>query len=125
MPRHVRDPERYGVVEFDSTGKAISLEEKPLKPKSSYAVTGLYFYDNAIIDIAANLANDLKIHLAVIVSFNFRIKNPLGLGQVCYKNEEKSNFEGFHEQRFSALKVRFVNQKTRLKVQEYNTAQEF
>jgi glucose-1-phosphate thymidylyltransferase len=52
---HVRDPERYGVVDFDSTGRAISLEEKPLKPKSSFAVTGLYFYDNEVINIAANL----------------------------------------------------------------------
>ena len=52
---HVRDPERYGVVEFDSTGRAVSLEEKPLKPKSNYAVTGLYFYDNDVLDIAAEL----------------------------------------------------------------------
>ncbi len=52
---HVCDPERYGVVEFDANGRAISLEEKPLKPKSNYAVTGLYFYDNAILDIAAEL----------------------------------------------------------------------
>ena len=52
---HVRDPERYGVVQFDKTGRAISLEEKPEKPKSSYAVTGLYFYDNQIVDIAATL----------------------------------------------------------------------
>lgn len=52
---HVHDPERYGVVEFDAAGRAISLEEKPLKPKSNYAVTGLYFYDNAVLDIAANL----------------------------------------------------------------------
>ena len=51
----VQDPERYGVVEFDSTGKAISLEEKPSQPKSHYAVTGLYFYDNQVIDIARNL----------------------------------------------------------------------
>lgn len=52
---HVRDPERYGVVEFDAKGRAISLEEKPLKPKSNYAVTGLYFYDNDVLDIAKDL----------------------------------------------------------------------
>ena len=51
----VRDPERYGVVEFGQGGQAISLEEKPAKPRSSYAVTGLYFYDNSVLDIAANL----------------------------------------------------------------------
>ena len=51
----VRDPERYGVVEFDASGRAISLEEKPEAPKSPWAVTGLYFYDNTVIDIAANL----------------------------------------------------------------------
>ncbi len=52
---YVRDPERYGVVEFDRDGRAISIEEKPKKPRSNFAVTGLYFYDNDVIDIAKNL----------------------------------------------------------------------
>jgi glucose-1-phosphate thymidylyltransferase len=51
----VHDPERYGVVEFDAAGKAISLEEKPTQPKSNYAVTGLYFYDNRVVDIARTM----------------------------------------------------------------------
>ncbi len=52
---HVKDPERYGVVEFDAKGRAVSLVEKPIHPKSNYAVTGLYFYDNSVLGIAANL----------------------------------------------------------------------
>jgi glucose-1-phosphate thymidylyltransferase len=52
---HVRDPERYGVVEFDSTGRALSIEEKPKKPRSHWAVTGLYFYDADIVSVAENL----------------------------------------------------------------------
>lgn len=51
----VRDPERYGIVEFDATGKAISLEEKPSQPKSNFAIPGLYFYDNQVVQIAQNL----------------------------------------------------------------------
>ena len=52
---HVHDPERYGVAEFDAQGKVLSLEEKPQAPKSSYAVTGLYFYDNRVVDLAKSL----------------------------------------------------------------------
>ena len=52
---YVTDPERYGVVDFDTNGKALSLEEKPTKPKSNYAVTGLYFYDNDVLDIARDI----------------------------------------------------------------------
>jgi len=52
---HVRDPERYGVVEFDEAGQALTLEEKPVHPRSNYAVTGLYFYDNEVLNIAGKL----------------------------------------------------------------------
>jgi glucose-1-phosphate thymidylyltransferase len=62
---HVHDPERYGVAEFDAAGRVISLQEKPIRPLSNYAVTGLYFYDNQVVDLARNLKPSARGELEI------------------------------------------------------------
>ena len=75
---HVRGPERYGVVEFEEDGRVVGLEEKPEKPRSHYAVTGLYFYDNQVLDIAANLTPSARGELEITdVNLEYLRRNQL------------------------------------------------
>jgi glucose-1-phosphate thymidylyltransferase len=78
---HVNDPERYGVVEFDENQKVLSLEEKPIRPKSNFAVTGFYFYDNDVVDLAKTLKPSSRGELEIT-----------DLNQL-YLNEKKLNVE--------------------------------
>lgn len=74
---HVSDPERYGVVEFDNDKKAISIEEKPEKPKSNYAVPGLYFYDNSVVEVAENLQPSARGEYEITDVNKYYLKNNL------------------------------------------------
>src|ERR1700693_1843786 len=75
---HVKDPQRYGVVDFDEEGRALGIDEKPLQPKSSYAVTGLYFYDHSVLEVAADLTPSPRGELEITdVNRNYLARNQL------------------------------------------------
>lgn len=96
--KQVPDPERFGVVEFDQNAKAISIEEKPQQPKSNYAVTGLYIYDNTVVQKAANLQPSARGELEITDLNNLYLKEgTLDVAQVQGKWLDTGTFESLHE----------------------------
>lgn len=114
----VSDPERYGVVEFDSDGNAISIEEKPLKPKSNFAVPGLYFYNNEVVSIAKNLKPSARGELEItdvnaefMKQHNLKVKR-LGVGNAWL---DAGTFESLND---SSNFVRTIEERTGVKVSD-------
>lgn len=112
----VQDPERYGVVEFDTVGRAVSLEEKPVKPRSNYAVTGLYFYDNQVIDMAKSLRPSARGELEITDLNNLYLKR----GLLRVERLERGNAwldTGTHESLLqAAMFIETIQQRQGLKV---------